>query len=87
MLPSRMGERKVRLSTEAVTTWVRQCRIPTMAAALLMRAMTRPPKMLPRGLVSSGMTSSVMVTREADTGLAPGRLSILDSCLRKRPLL
>ena len=52
------GCRKCRLSTDAVTTGLRACRKPAMAAARSTRCITLPPSTLPMPLASLGSASS-----------------------------
>src|SRR3990167_3382844 len=69
MCPSLTGEIKLSASIEAVTHMDRQCLKAQMAAAVSIHAMIWPPKMVPRALVCSGKTSSVISTRDSEGGL------------------
>src|ERR1039457_1506154 len=63
------GCRKFKLSTEAVTTGLRACRMAAMAPARSTRCMTFPPRTLPRPLASLGSASSEYSDADSLTGL------------------
>jgi hypothetical protein len=68
---------KSRWSMEAVTVKARAWRLAAMAPTRSMNCMRRPPKRLPRALVSAGKMISLRSDWEALTGLELGRSDIL----------
>ena len=67
--PTRTGATKSRWSMEAVTMMARAWRLAAMAPTRSMNCMRRPPKRLPRALVSPGKMISLRSDWEAQTVL------------------
>ena len=65
--PTRIGQRKSRLSTATVTTWARAWRCAAIAPAISIRCITLPPSMFPSGLASLGSTTSTVSAADSAT--------------------